>query len=50
MLAALNDFSIDKIANIINQIYNSGDISEDLTQSNFITLAKKPGANNCDLQ
>lgn len=45
MLAALDDFCIDKITDIINEIYNSGYISEDLNRSIFIALLKKSGAN-----
>lgn len=48
MLTALDNFSIDKITEI-NEIYNSGDIEEDLSRSNFLALPKKPGTNECDL-
>lgn len=41
ILSAFDDFSIKKITDVINEIYNSGDIPEDLTKSIFITLPKR---------
>lgn len=49
MLIALDDFGIEKITEIINEIYNNGDIPEDLSRSIFIALPKKPGTNKCEL-
>lgn len=39
--AAMEDFCIDKIVQIINEIYNSDDIQENHSRSIFIALAKK---------
>lgn len=49
MLTALDDFSIDKITEIISDIYNSGYIEEDLSRSIFIAMPKKQSANECEL-
>ena len=49
MLTALDDFGIKKITELINEIYNSGEIPEELSRSIFIALPKKPGANECGL-
>lgn len=49
MLSVLNDFSIDKIIEIINEIYDSGDIPKDLNNSIFLGISKKPGAHDCEL-
>lgn len=49
MLATLNDFGIDKITDIIKDIYNGGDIPEDIIRSIFIALAKNPDAIECRL-
>lgn len=37
-------FDIIKIRIIINEIYDSGEITEDLTRTIFLALLKKPGA------
>ena len=34
---------------IINEIYDSGTILEDLSKSTFIALPKKPNATECEL-
>ncbi|MGX9987587.1 reverse transcriptase domain-containing protein [Soonwooa purpurea] len=49
MMTALDDFGIEKLTEITNGIYNSGEIPEDLSRSIFIALPKKPGANECEL-
>ncbi len=49
MITALEEFGIEKITEISNQIYDSGDIPEDLCKSVFIALPKKPGAVECAL-
>lgn len=49
MLATLNNFCIDKITEIINVIYNSGDIAKDHSISIFIVQLRKPGTNGCKL-
>lgn len=40
-LAALDDFDIDKITGVINEIHNSRNIAKILTASIFIALPKK---------
>lgn len=49
MLATLKDFGVDKITDIINVIYNGGDIQEDIIRYIFIALAKNPDAIECGL-
>lgn len=48
MLIALDNFSIDKIIEIMNEIYNSDGILENVGRSIFIVLLKKPCANECE--
>lgn len=40
MLTALNNFDIDKITEIINQIYNRGDLLANLSRYIFIALLR----------
>ncbi|GFS26510.1 RNA-directed DNA polymerase from mobile element jockey-like [Elysia marginata] len=47
MLKALGNFGIVKLTEIFNYIYDSGHLPEDLLQSVFITLPKKPKAVEC---
>ena len=49
LLQATEEFSVDKITEIANDMYNSGNIPEDLSKSIFIALPKKPGATECEL-
>lgn len=44
MLSALDDFRIDKNTEIIKEIYDTGEIPENRTQSNLIAILKKAGA------
>lgn len=48
MLEVLNYFGIDKITDVINRIYESRDIPEDLSRCVFIALSKKPNVNECE--
>ena len=41
MLTSLTEFGIEKLTDLVNEIYNSSDIQEDLSKSIFITLPKK---------
>lgn len=41
----LDDFGIDNVTEIINGIYNNGEISEDLSRSIFIVMQKKTVSN-----
>lgn len=38
---------IDKITDVINEIYDSGEIPEDLSRTVFIVMRKKLGENEC---
>ena len=49
MILTLEDFGIDKLTEILNEVYNSGEIPDDLSKSVFIALPKKPGAIECEL-
>ena len=49
MIEALEDFGIDTMTEIINEIYDSGTIPEDPSKSIFIALPKKPNATECEL-
>ena len=49
MIEALEDFGINKLTEIINEIYDSGSIPEDLSKSIFIALPKKSNATECEL-
>jgi len=49
MLTSLEDFGMEKLTELINKIYNSGEIPKDLSKSIFIALPKKPGAIACEL-
>ena len=46
-LKALDEYNIDVITDLCNTIYNSGCIPVDMKQSIFVTLPKKPKAQNC---
>lgn len=47
MLKALDSYGIEKLTTLCNGIYQSGNIPQDLLESVFITLPKKPKANEC---
>ena len=49
MIAALDEFGMDKVTEVINQIYDSGEIPTELSKSIFIALPKKQGAIECEL-
>ena len=49
MIEALEDFGIDTMTEIINELYDSGTIPEDLSKSIFIALPKNPNATECEL-
>lgn len=46
MQSALDDFGMDKITDVINKIYNSGDVSKLI----FVAVPKKPDTNECELK
>jgi hypothetical protein len=47
MIEALEEFGIDKLTDLFNDIYFSGCIPEEMRLSEFITLPKKPNAVEC---
>ena len=49
MIEALEDFGISTLTEMINEIYDSGTIPEDLSKSIFIALPKKRNAIECEL-
>ncbi|GFR85819.1 transposon TX1 uncharacterized 149 kDa protein [Elysia marginata] len=49
LIEALEDYGIEKTTNLLNEIYDTGQIPTDLTKSIFIALPKKPGATECEL-
>ena len=46
---ALGEFGIEKVTDILNEIYHNGDIPTDISKSIFIALPKKPGPTVCEL-
>lgn len=49
MLSALDNFGIDEITEVINEIYSCGHILENLAKSILVTLPMRSGANECEL-
>ena len=49
MIYALDEFGVEKLTNILNEIYDTSEIPEDLTKSIFIAFPKNPGAIECEL-
>ena len=47
MLKLLEDFGVDKLTELFNLIYSSGEFPGDLLMSIFITLPKQPRATDC---
>ena len=43
MIKALDDFGIDKLTIMANEIYDTVKIPQDLSKSIFLALPKKPG-------
>lgn len=43
ILTTLSDFWMQMVIQVINEIYNSGEILEDLSNLIFVELPKKPG-------
>ena len=48
MLQGLGNFGVEKLTEIANDLYDSDDIPEELTQSIFIPIPKKPGTLKCE--
>ena len=49
IIEALDDFGIEKLTIMANEIYDTGKIPQDLSKSIFIALPKKPGTIECEL-
>ena len=47
LLEAMEEFGVDQITKIFNNIYETGKIPEDLSKSIFIALPQKAGAIEC---
>ncbi|GFN97376.1 endonuclease-reverse transcriptase [Plakobranchus ocellatus] len=48
IIKALDNLGIDLTTKLLNAIYDSGTILEDLCKSDFIVLPKTPGATECE--
>ena len=48
LIKSLEEFGINKLTEILNEMYESGNLPDDLLKSVFITLPKKPGAVECE--
>ena len=49
MIQSLDELCVDAITNLVNKIYDTGEIPEDLTKSILIAIPKKPGTTKCKL-
>ena len=49
MIQSLDELGVDVFTKLINKIYDTGEIPEDLTKSIFIALPKKSGTTECEL-
>ena len=49
MIQSLNELGVHVMTKLINKIYDTGEIREDLTKSIFIALPKRSGATECEL-
>ena len=49
LLEALEDYGIDKVTTLHNEIHDTGQIPPDISKSIFIALSKKPGTTECEL-
>jgi hypothetical protein len=49
MIQSLDELGLDVMTKLINKIYDTGEIPEDLTKSIFIALPKKSGTTECEL-
>ena len=46
---ALGEFGIEKVTDVLNEIYDTGDIPTEMSKSIFIALPKKPGPTESEL-
>ena len=49
MITSLEEYGVSKVTDIINEIYDTGEIPEDLCRPFFIALSKKPVTVECEL-
>ena len=49
LIEALEEYGIEKVTTLLNEIYDTGQIPVDMSRSIFIALPKKPGATDCKL-
>ena len=49
LIKALEEFGIEKVTTLLNEIYDTGQIPVDMSRSIFIALPKKPRATDCEL-
>ena len=49
MIEALEEFGVDILYDLLNEIYNTGIIPEDMSKTIFIALPKKSGTTECEL-
>ncbi|GFR87016.1 endonuclease-reverse transcriptase [Elysia marginata] len=49
MIEALEEYGVEKLTSLLNEIYDTGEISTDISRSVLIALPKKPGATECKL-
>ncbi|GFS03554.1 hypothetical protein ElyMa_004635000 [Elysia marginata] len=48
-IKALDEFGINKITELLDEIYETGEIPKEMLKSIFIALPKKDGATECEL-
>ena len=48
LIAALDELGIKSVTKLVNNIYDTGTIPEDMKRSVYIALPKKPGTVDCD--
>ena len=49
LIEDLEEYEIEKVTTLLNEIYDTGQIPIDMSRSIFIALPKKPGATDCEL-
>ncbi|GFS26516.1 LINE-1 retrotransposable element ORF2 protein [Elysia marginata] len=49
MIEALEEYRVEKLTSLLNNIYDTGEIPTDISRPVFIALSKKPGATECKL-
>ena len=49
MLDGAGEIGLEKLTELINKVYNTGNIPGDLLKSIFLAIPKKPKANECEL-